>query len=108
MAAAKRHSSHSIRVLTAWWKAAHYVQNRDTAEFYTQLVGRIVQSPEELHAWPKHITAVYIDAKGVEESKKNPKVWFDYAQGYETLTGGHKSKPIIARSFATGGTRPSA
>lgn len=44
MEAEKRHSSHCIRVLIAWWKAAHYVQNWDTADYYTQLVGRIVPS----------------------------------------------------------------
>lgn len=44
MQATRRNIGHFIRVLTAWWKAALYVQNKYTATYYGRMVELAVQS----------------------------------------------------------------
>lgn len=106
--AAKRHHVHTIRVLNAWWKGAHYVQNSDTAEYYMKLVTQAVRTSGSPYAWPKHVTGVRIDARGVLSPKDNPKIEFDYTPGFEEPEGSgyNNNKTVTLRSFATGGTLP--
>lgn len=107
-AAISRHINHLTRVLTAWWKAAHYVQNRDTEAYNSTIKGKVVQSPTILYTWPAQVTGIIIDARGITEAKENPKLYLEYEHGYETLAKTQKKgKQIVAaRSFATGGSEP--
>lgn len=106
--AAKRNIAHFTRVLTAWWKAAHFVQNKDTAKYYGRLVELALQSPNTLYQWPRHIEGVYIDARGAEEARENPKISFEYEAGYESLANSTQSRQVTTRSYATGGTLKTA
>lgn len=108
--AAKRHHGHSIRVLNAWWKAAHYVQNANTAAYYFILVTQVVRSSGSPYAWPKQAIGINIDARGVHTPKDNPKIDWEYEQGV-TAPGDNensKSRTVTVRSFATGGALPAA
>lgn len=106
--ATKRHIKHLTRVLTDWWKEAHYVQNKDTADYYGRITERVVQSPKALYEWPKHIEGVIIDARGVVGLKENPKIAFEYENGFEHLPNYTQNKQMKARSYATGVSRPAA
>lgn len=35
----KRHFGNCVRVMVAWWKAAHYVQNQDTVDYCAIIIG---------------------------------------------------------------------
>lgn len=101
--------NHFTRVLTAWWKAAHYVQNRDTADYYNNITGLLVQSPRALYEWPALVEGVIIDApRGGEGVKENPKVSYSYEDGFEYLANAPLARQVKVRSFATGGTRRTA
>lgn len=102
----KRQISHLIKVPTYWWKAAIYVQNRDREECYTRITGRVVKSPVYLYSWPKYIKDVTMDAPEEEESKKNPKISFEYEDGHEFLADSTQHKPTMTRLFVTGGSLP--
>lgn len=62
---------HFTRLLVAWWKAADFVQSRDTALFYQRLVKQVVQGADPLQKWPNNIIGIAVDAKGVRDSKEN-------------------------------------
>lgn len=106
--ATKRHYGHCIRVLNAWWKAAHYVQNSDTAAYYMKLTTLAVRNSGALYTWPQCIVGISIDARGVHNPKDNPKIDFEYAQGFEATekkkkqqTEGSRSKVICHRGVAS-------
>lgn len=82
--------------------------NRDIEEYNSRITNTVVQSPRSLYQWPSHVTGVHIDARSVTEAKENPKVYFDYEEGYEALAGTKQEgkQTVVARSFATGGTQP--
>lgn len=107
MIAIKLHHGHTITVLNAWWKAPHYVQNSDTAAYYMKLITQTVCTSGYLYAWPPHIIGISIDARGVTNPKENPKIDFEYAQGYNAPTDhNNNNRTIAVRSFSTGGALP--
>lgn len=57
-------------------------RKKDTASYYARILGQVVRSPESLHAWTKNVTGICIDAWGVTMAKDNPKVTFEYEQGF--------------------------
>lgn len=102
-----RHFGHCIRVLVAWWKATHYVQNQDTTDYYARILGQVVGSPKTLHQWPQHVTGICIDARVVSPPKEYPKVSLEYFQRYTAPDDSNKTNKITQiRSFSTGGDPP--
>lgn len=102
--AVKRHHGHCIRVLNDWWKAAHYIQNQYTAQYYMRILGQVVRNPESLHAWSLHVAGANIDARGVNMPKDNPSIYFDYTKGFAVPEGSNSyNKTTNVRSFSTGG-----
>lgn len=98
--------AHFTRVLLAWWEAASFVQSKDTSTYYQRLITNAVKDPGALHACPKGVIGISIDARGVNDPKDNPDINFDYEEGFEPpQLGNHKNntRPQL-RSFATGGT----
>lgn len=99
-------TAHFTRLLLAWWKAANFVQSRDTYLYYQRLINAAFRSPEGLHEWPKGITGISIDAHGISDSKANRDIQFEYEVGVEpppsTTT---RNEKLQIRSLATGGTR---
>lgn len=109
LTAVKKHHGHSIRVLNACWKAGHYIQNQDTAAYYMRILTQVVRSSDTLYTWPSKVTGINIDARGVQNLRDNPKISFDYVQGYEApVVSNDRNKTIVVRSFATGGAPPQA
>lgn len=104
--AVKLHVHHFTGLLVAWWKAAHYVKNKDMADYYTCIMGKVVHSPGELYGWSKLVIGVSVDGRGVAEPKKNPKVDFEYEVGHEDLAATTNRQGLTIRSFATGGSCP--
>lgn len=103
----KRHLGHSIRVLNVWLKSAHYIQNQDTTTFYMRLSTQTIRSSGTTYTWPDHVVGINIDARGVTTPKDNPKIAFEYAQGFEAPTfNTMKNRKVTVSSFATGGAPP--
>lgn len=72
-----------------------------------RLTTQVVRSSGALYPWPPHVTGINIDAKGVLNPKDNPKIDFDYEQGYQVSTdSGGRNRTVTVRSFATGGAPP--
>lgn len=107
-AAISHHINHLTRLITAWWKAAYYVQNKDTAAYYSTTADKVVQIPATVYTWPAHVTGIIIDARDITEAKENPNVYFEYEDNYETLEKAQKKgkQSVAALSFATGGSEP--
>lgn len=110
-AAYKKRIGHFTRVLAAWWKAANFVQSRDTALFYQRLIKQAIQGNDALHQWPKHVIGVSLDARGVNDSNENPDIAFEYTEGFDPPPRTNKQtkkqlNPQL-RAMATGGTLPS-
>lgn len=68
-----------------------------------RLTTQVVRSSGALYLWPPHVTGISIDSKGVINPKDNPKIEFEYEQGYQVLgDNSRKNITITVRSFATG------
>lgn len=106
--AIKHHVGHSTTVRAAWWKATHYLKNRDTSTYYNNISSKIFQSPTSLYPWPAHVAGSIIDATAVTEAKENPNIASEYEEGYETLatTQRRDNTKVTTRSFSTGVTTP--
>lgn len=78
----KKRFGHLTRVLVAWWKAAKFVQSRDTALFYHRLIKQAVKGADALHKWPNNIRGIATDARGVSDSKENPAINFEFVEGF--------------------------
>lgn len=104
----KRHHSHCIRILNAWWKVAHYVQNSYIAAYYMKLTTQAVRNTVAPYNWPKHIIGISIDARGVHNPKDSPKIDFEYVQGFEApeYNKNNNARSVTVRSLATGRTLP--
>lgn len=97
------------RVLGAWWKAANFVQSKDTALFYQRLIKQAVKGPDALHKWPNHIQGIVVDARGVNDSRDNPDIAFEYVDGFTPPNMAKKGKPKPKpqlRTLETGGAPP--
>lgn len=103
----KKHLGHSIRVLNAWWKAAHYIQNQDNTSFCMHLLTQTIRSSGTTYTWPANVVAIRIDARGVTTPIDNPKITFEYVQSFQppifTTT---QNREVTVRSFTIGGAPP--
>lgn len=90
------------RILLARWKGAHYIYRADTRLFYRRLLLQLITENGKLHDWPAFIKAIHIDAAGVNNRKDNPRIWFEYKQGFEfiTETESGKKAAVTVHSFS--------
>lgn len=66
-----------------------------------------MRNSESVYAWPPHVPGINIDARGVFVPKENPKITYDYEEGFTAPTKNHKhNTSVTVRSFATGGAAP--
>lgn len=84
-ALARRMKNHMVRLLLAWWKTANYIFSQDTKLFYKSALSQLLSGRDKLFEWPAFITAIHIDASGVNDRKDHPRIWFEYKEGYEFL-----------------------
>lgn len=100
---AKRMRNHFVRLLLAWWKAAHYVFSPDTRLYYRRTLLQLISGDGKLFAWPTFINSVHIDAKNLNTRKDNPRLWFEYKAGYEFLEEklNDKKLTVNVQSFST-------
>lgn len=100
---AKNMQTHFIRVLLAWWKAAHCVFSQDTRLYYIRTLQQLISGKNKLFKWPAFVKSIHIDVKEVNIRKDNPRIWFEYQTGYEYLAnvGSRQKIEIKAKSFAT-------
>lgn len=74
-----------------------------------RILGQVVRNAESLYTytWPKYVTGINIDAAGVTNSKDNPKISFEYKEGYEApVENNNQNKATNVRSCTTGGKIP--
>lgn len=71
-----------------------------------KVVTQSVRNSGALYAWTASVTGIYIDARGVTNPKDNPKISYDYVQGFQALAYNNNNKTVTVRSFATGGAQP--
>lgn len=91
--------------MLAWWKVANFVQSLDTAMYYQRLINAAVRSPESIHAWPRGIIGVTIDAHDISDSKANPSIDFDCEPGFDPPPDNkERNTTLQVKSLATGGT----
>lgn len=100
---ATRLRNHFIRILLAWWKAAHYVYSADTRLFYRRALLHLITEDGKLYDWPAFITGIHIDADNVTNKKDNPRIWFEYKPCYEFLkeTEAGEKATVTVQSFST-------
>lgn len=66
--------NHFIRLLLAWWKAAHYVFSEGTRAFYKRTLKKLIAGDGKFFKWPAFITAIHIDASPVKGRKDKPRI----------------------------------
>lgn len=100
---AKRMKKHFLRVLLAWWKGAHYISSPDTRLYYKRTLQKLISGDNKLFKWPAFVKAIHIDAGEVNGRKDNPRIWFEYKDGYEYLKedGTDMKAAVKVQSFST-------
>lgn len=81
-----------------WCKDSHYVHNRETAEC-NQIASSVVKSLDTLQEWPKYITGVIFEARGVTDSKENTKETLKFEQSFEELDTVHQNNKQTGNHF---------
>lgn len=102
--ALSRSRAHFTRVLLSWWKAANYVQSKETELLYQRRICNEVQSPQGLLFRPPGLTGI---SKDVDDAKQKPNIAIEYRSDLNPPPTADKrnTKPQLP-SLVTGGTMP--
>lgn len=84
-------------------RPTHYVYSPDTRLFYKRALRQHITGNGKLFDCPAFVHTIHIDAAAVTSRKDDPRVWFEYKQGYEFLAEADSGKmsAVTVQSFST-------